>query len=170
MPGVLLCCFMHQAHRGAALTWVLLCRLAHQTLKGAPWVVSYSVVHCIRHLIGQPHYCSAADAGLWRERGYGDDHPVHMTQQYCLASMVAWLSSMGISHHDLLPHIPSVCLSTVNSSPRPGIAPQLLTSGSQPLPLPGDPRSCLAYVWLWQRLSDSHSIYPATDRLFHSQP
>ena len=31
-----------------------------------------------------------------------------MTQQYCLASMAAWLSSTGISHHNLLPHIPSI--------------------------------------------------------------
>ena len=32
---------------------------------------------------------------------------------------------------------------TVNSSPRPGIAPQFLNSSSQPLPLPGDRHSCL---------------------------
>ena len=32
---------------GAPLTWVLLCRLAHQTLNGACWVGSYSVVQCI---------------------------------------------------------------------------------------------------------------------------
>ena len=54
MPGVLLCC------------------LVHQSLKGAPWVGSYSVVQCVRHLMGQPLYCSAADARLWGERGYGD--------------------------------------------------------------------------------------------------
>ena len=29
---------------------------------------SYSVVQCIRSLMGQSLYCSAADAGLWRER------------------------------------------------------------------------------------------------------
>ena len=51
---------------------VLLCRLAHQSLKGAPWVGPYSVVQCIRCLMGQPLYCSAADAGMWGERGYGD--------------------------------------------------------------------------------------------------
>ena len=44
----------------------------------------------------------------------------------------------GISHHNLLPHIPSICLSAVNSSPRPGIAPQSLNSSSQLLYLPGD--------------------------------
>ena len=36
LPGVLLCCSTCQAHRGALLTGVLLCRLAHQSLKGAP--------------------------------------------------------------------------------------------------------------------------------------
>ena len=67
MPGVLLCCLAHQAHGGAPLAGVLLCRLACQALKGAPWVGSYSVVQCIRHLMGQPLYCSAANAGMWRE-------------------------------------------------------------------------------------------------------
>ena len=52
--------------------------------------------------------------------------------------MAARLSSTGISHHNLLPHIPSICLSTVNSSPHPGIAPLSLNSSSQPLHLPGD--------------------------------
>ena len=56
-----------------------------------------------------------------------------LTQQYCLASMAAWLSSTGISHQDLLLHILSICLSAVNRSPHPGIAPQPLNSRSQPL-------------------------------------
>ena len=59
-----------------------------------------------------------------------------MTQQYRLASMAARLSSTGISHHNLLPHIPSIRLSTVNSSPHPGIAPKSLNSSSQLLCLP----------------------------------
>ena len=61
--------------------------------------------------------------------------------------MAAWLSSTSISHHNLLPHIPLIHLSTVNSSPRPGIAPQSLNSSSQLLPLPGDlcvSRVCMA--------------------------
>ena len=69
-----------------------------------------------------------------------------MTQQYCLASMSAWLPCTSISHHDL-PHISSIHLSTVNSIPRPGIAPQSLNSSSQLLPLPGDlcvSRVCMA--------------------------
>ena len=85
--------------------------------------------------------------------------PVPMrTQQYRLASMAAWLSSTGISHHDLLPHIPSIHLSAINSSPHPGIASQSLNSSSQLLYFPGDQHTCLGYVWLWQGLSDSHSI------------
>ena len=64
------------------------------------------------------------------------------------ASMAAWLSSTGISHHSLLPHIPSICLSTVNSSPHRGVVPQSLNSGLQPLHLLGDLRLCLGYVWL----------------------
>ena len=60
----------------------------------------------------------------------------------CLAS------STGIFHHDLLPHILSIHVSTVNSSPRPGIAPQSLNPSSQPLHLPGDQHSCPGYVWL----------------------
>ena len=93
-----------------------------------------------------------------------------MMQQYLLASMAAWLSSTGISHHKLLPHTPSIHFSTVNSSPHLGIAPQSLNSSSQPLHLLGDLPPCLGYVWLWQGLSDSLSIEAVIDQLFHSQP
>ena len=58
-----------------------------------------------------------------------------MTQQYRLASMAAQLSSTGISHHNLLPYIPSNRLSIVNSSLCSGIAPQSLNSSSQLLHL-----------------------------------
>ena len=95
---------------------VLLCRSAHRAFKGAPWVGSYSVVHCIRRLIGQLLYCSPPHAGVWGERLWWWLHPLCMTQQYRLASMAAWLSSTGICHSHLLSHIPSIRLSTVNSS------------------------------------------------------
>ena len=62
----------------------------------------------------------------------------------------AQLSSIGIPHHNLLPHPPYSHLSTVNSSPCPGIAPQSLNSSSQQLCLPGDLHCCLGYVWLQQ--------------------
>ena len=88
------------------------------------------------------------------------------TRESAVASMAAWLSSTGTSHHNLLPHIPLIHLSAVNSSPCPGIAPQSLNSSSQQLCLPGDLPVCPGYVWLWQGLSDSHSIQAATDQLF----
>ena len=73
LPGVHLCCSVRQTHRGGP-PWmgVLLCRLAHQALKGSPSVGSYSAVQCIRPLMGQSFYCSAVYAGVWRERGCGD--------------------------------------------------------------------------------------------------
>ena len=38
----------------------------------------YSVVPCTRHLMGWTLYCSAEDASMWGERGYGDgSNPVH---------------------------------------------------------------------------------------------
>ena len=49
--------------------------------------------------------------------------PLHVTQQYCLASMAAQLSSTGISHHSLLPHLPLIHLSAVKSTACPGITP-----------------------------------------------
>ena len=45
--------------------------------------------------------------------------------------MAAPLSSKGVFHHNLLSHCLLVHLSTVNSSPRPGIASQSLYSSSQ---------------------------------------
>ena len=82
--------------------------------------------------MGQPLYCSAADAGVWGERGYGDGSTLTCgwLRSYCPASMAAWLSSTGISHHSLLPHMSWIPLSAVNSSPCPGIALQSLTPAS----------------------------------------
>ena len=74
MPGVLLCCSVHQAHRGAP--WLgSYSRSVCQSLKGTPWVGYCSAVQFVRHLMGQPLYFSAAHAGLWGERAYGDGPP-----------------------------------------------------------------------------------------------
>jgi len=74
-----LCCLgsfsvvLHFWHiEGAPLAGVLLCRLLHQLLKGAPWARPYSVVQCGRHLMDQPLYCSAANAAVWGVKGYGE--------------------------------------------------------------------------------------------------
>ena len=61
--------------------------------------------------------------------------------------------STGMSHHNLLPHVPSVHLYTVNSSPCPGIPPAPLHSSSQLLWLLGDLRPCPGHIWLQQGLS-----------------
>ena len=86
LPGALLCCSERQAHRGAPLAGVLLYSLAHQSLKGAPWVGSYSVVQCVKCLMGQPLYCSAANTGIWGERGYEEGSTC-----YVWLSSIAWL-------------------------------------------------------------------------------
>ena len=159
MPGVLICFSVHQAHREAPLARVLLSKSVHQSLKRASWMGSYSVAQCNQAFDRPASLLFSCQC--WhgvRERLWGWLHPLHMTQQYCLASMAAQLSSIGISHHSLLRHIPSICLSAVKSSPCSGIAPQSLNSISQPLCLPGDWRPCPGYVWLWQGLSDSHTI------------
>ena len=82
---------------------------------------SFSVVQCVMRLMGQLLYCSAADAGMWGEEGYGWHHMCDSAVSP--ASMAAWLSSTGICHHSLLSCIPSICLFTVNSSPCTGIVP-----------------------------------------------
>ena len=115
--------------------------------------------------MGQPLYCSAADAGLWREAMVMAPPRRHDSAVFH-ASMAVQLSSTGISHHSLLPHILSIHLSAVNSSPRPRITPQSLISSSQLLRLSRDVHPCPAYAWLWQGLSDSHSISAATISCF----
>ena len=53
----------------------------------------------------------------------------------CFLGCLAFLHRL--SHHNLLPHIPSISLSTVNSSPCPRIAPQSLNSSSNPCAFQG---------------------------------
>ena len=64
---------------------------------------SCSVVHCVRHSMGQPLYCSAADAGVWGERGYGDG-----------STPYAWLSSIALL--PWLPGFPPLAFPTTISS------------------------------------------------------
>ena len=131
-----------------------------RNLEGPPWLVSYSVDWCVSHLKEHPGWgptvCQAFDGpasllfsypcwSVGGERLWWWLHPLRVTQPYHLVSMAAQLSSIGISHHNLFPHIPSIRLSAVNISSHPGIAPQSLNSSSQPL-------GHLRYVWLWQGL------------------
>ena len=52
---------------------------------------SSSVVQCVWRLMGQPLYCSAADPGIWGERGFSDG-----------STPYAWLNSVP-----LLPSLPA---------------------------------------------------------------
>ena len=73
--------------------------------------------------------------------------------------MTAWLSSKGIPHHDLLPHISSGHLPAVNSRPPPGIAFPSLCASSQLLHIPGDLGPCPGYIGLQQGLSVCFSLH-----------
>ena len=141
MPRVLLCFSMCQAHRGPPLTKVLLCRLAHQSLKGEPWVGSYSVVQCVRGFWASLSIIQLQTLGCEEREAMVMAPPPTCDSAVspCFHGCLAFL-------HDLLPHILSIHLSTVNSTPHPGIAPQSLNSSFQPLYLPGDQRSGPGYV------------------------
>ena len=82
---------------------------------------SYSVVQCVRRLMGQPLYCSAAMLACGeREAMVMAPPPKHDSEvSPCFHGCLA----PGIAHHDLLPHILSIRLSAVNSSPCTEIAP-----------------------------------------------
>ena len=130
----------------------------YQALKREPRVRSYSVVQCVRYLMAS--LCIVQLLMLMcREREAMVMAPPPMYDLAVLSCFHCFLaSSTGISHHNLLLHIPSICHSAVNSSPCPGIAPQPLNPSSQLLYLSGDLHPCPEYVWLQQRLSDSHSV------------
>ena len=85
------------------LAGVLLCRSVCQVLKGAPWVGLYSVGQCVRGLMGQLLYWSAADAALPGMRGYGNG-----SSPYTQLSSITLLS--------LLPGFPPQVFPTTVSS------------------------------------------------------
>ena len=68
MTGVLLCCLVHQVHRGASRLGCCSVDRGIRHLKGHSGWGSYSAVRGVRRLMGQPLYCSAAKAGMWGER------------------------------------------------------------------------------------------------------
>ena len=150
MPAVLVCCSTHQAGRGAPLAGILLCISACQPLKEAPWVGSYSVVPYLRHLMGQPLYYSAADAGVWGERGYGNSS----TSMHDSAVLPCFQGCLAFLHRHFPPQSPPSCPLglSLHSSPCPVIAPESLHSSPQPFRLLGYLHHCPGYVWLRQGL------------------
>ena len=107
---------------------------------------SYSVDQHIRHVKGDPGWgptLQFSASGVWWVSFSiiqlwmlaGGERKAMVTCDSAVSSCFRGCStfSTGISNHRLLPHIPSIHLSTVNSSPLPGIVPQTLSSSSQPL-------------------------------------
>ena len=105
-------------------------------------------------------------AGERGERLWWCLHPLRVTQQYCLASMAARFTPTGISHHSLLPHIPSSHLFAVNISPHPEIAPQ----SELQLPATAPSGVCMAAArTVWFSFHLILILIPAaSDQLFHS--
>ena len=86
----------------------LLCSLAHQSLKRTPWVGYYSAVQCISRLRGQSLCYSAADAGMWAERGYGDvSTPYALSSCFhgCTTFLQRHSSSQSLPSHPLSPSL-----------------------------------------------------------------
>ena len=104
-------CLTHQTHRRAPLALIIFCRLAHEALKGAPWVGSYSVVWCARRLMGQPLYCLVVDAGVQAEWGYSDgsvpslDSAVSACFHGCLAFLHRHFPPQSPPSHPLSPSL-----------------------------------------------------------------
>ena len=141
---------------GPPLTGVPLCRSAHQALKGAPRVGSYS--SSVHQAFDGPAYLlfSYASAGMWRERGYGDGS----THYAWLSSITCFHGCPALLHRHFPPQsLPSHVLNlALRSQQQPlpwdcSIIPELQLPAIAP-----SRRSCLAYVWLQQGLSYSHSI------------
>ena len=105
---VFLCYSTWSGIQRAPLAGVLLHFSVHQVLIGASWVGSYSAV---RRLMGQPLYCSAANAGLWGKRGCGDGS-THYTWLSTI-SLLPWLP--GLSHR----HFPQAFPTTISSHTSP---------------------------------------------------
>ena len=130
---------------------VLLCFQCIRHIEGSSWLGSYSVVQCLRCLMGQPLCCSAA--GLCGERGCGEgstpyaDSAVSPCFHGCPAFLHRHFPPQSPPSHPLDLFLcsqqqPSPC------STESRIAPQFLNSSFQLLRPPGDLCPSLGYVWL----------------------
>ena len=63
---------------------------------------SYSVVQYMKRLMGRPLYCSAADSGMWGERGYADGSTL-----YVWLSSIAFHGCLAFLHRHFPPQYPS---------------------------------------------------------------
>ena len=146
-----------QAHRRAPLAGVLLCRSSVRHWKENPgWVLlcgslcqgfdgPASLLFSCWCLCGEKKAMMMAPPPIW-------DSTILPCFHGCLAFFHQHFPPWSPPSHPLNPSLSS------QQQPSPGIAPQSLNSSSQQLHLPGDQHSCPGYVYLWQGVSDSHSI------------
>ena len=121
---------------------------------------SCSVVQWVRPLMGQPLCCSDANAGMWGERGSGggSTHCVSLSSIALLPWLPGFHPQAFSTSVSSLMSPRSICPQSTAALALGLLHPQSLSSGSQLLHLLGDLCPCLGYMWLWQGLSDSHSI------------
>ena len=78
---------------------------------------SYSVVQWVRCLMGQPLYCSAADAGVWRERGFGHSSTLAWKMPWTeKAGRLLSMESRRVGH-DLVSSLSLSCIGKGNGNP-----------------------------------------------------
>ena len=102
--------------------------MLRQTHRGAPWLGPCSVVQYIGRLMGLPLSCSAANAGMWGERDYGDGSTRHA--RLSSFTLLPWLPAFP---PQAFPTTASSLTSPLSVSPQPtqpGTAPQSLNSSS----------------------------------------
>ena len=111
----------------------------------------HSVVWYARRLMGHPLYCSAANAGMWREAMVMDPPPMHDA-----AVLPCFHACLAFLHRHLPPRSPpshpldlSLCSQWQLSHWDCSTVPKLQLPATAPS----------RRVWLWQGLSDCHSIY-----------
>ena len=124
---------------------------ASGTYRGPPWLGFYSVVQCLQVFDGLASLVFSCQMLACGDREATVMAPLPVCDSAvspCFHSCLAFFYRHFC--HSLLPHIPSIHLSSVNSSLCPGIAPQSLNSSSKPLCFPGYLCPCWGYVWLWR--------------------
>ena len=123
-----------------------------------PWLGSYSVVLCIRHLMGQPLYCSAAMLACGARQAV-----VMAPSPTCDSAVLPCFHGFpAFLHRYFPPQSPpshpldvSFCSQQEPSPWDCSTIPKLQLPAAAPS---RGPASLSGYVWLWQGLSDSHSI------------
>ena len=141
MPGVLLCCSAHQAHRRAPLAGALLCSSVHQAFDG-PASLLFS---CWKLVCGEREALVIAPPPTC-------DSVVSPCFHGCLAFLHRPFPPQSPPSHPL---DPSLCSQQQPSTWDCSTIPKLQLPAAAPS---RDLRPCLGYEWLWQGLSDPHSI------------